>query len=279
MTTFVEVGSVVKYVEWEAVPDKYAGPRIFSDPADAAKYAQETYGRVNVLATFPEGTLSIAQDVAAGDVVQRVAYRLQAWRDMTVREQYDDLQAAIAAVPAGRTIGVYQVLWIGAPGTDGVPVVGDTLEVTGTVPLTVVPQGSVVQEVVWEGSAERYNPTREFSTRAEAEEYAEANYGSTNLVLTFPEGRANFAGPEWPSDEPGPQPGEVVQRVAYKVRLSPPPGDYKGDEPMLDADQLEAARAAVPAGRSGWVYQELWIGPRELHVFGAVERVKGEQND
>ncbi|GAA1671801.1 hypothetical protein GCM10009745_13130 [Kribbella yunnanensis] len=131
MTTFVEPGSVVKHVEWEAVPDKYAGPRVFDNPADASKYAAETYGRVNVLATFPEGTVSITQDVAPGDVVQRVQFRLQRWYDMTVREQYDDLQAAIAAVPAGRTIGVYQVLWIGAPGTDGVPVVGDTLQVSG----------------------------------------------------------------------------------------------------------------------------------------------------
>jgi len=131
MTTLVEVGSVVKYVEWEAVPDKYAAPRLFSDPADAAKYADETAGRVSCVVTFPEGVLRVGPEVAAGDVVLRVQYCLQRWTTADIRTEYDSLAEATAAVPPGRTVGVYQLLWIGPPGTEGVRAYGDTIKVTG----------------------------------------------------------------------------------------------------------------------------------------------------
>jgi len=130
--TFIQPGSPVKRVLWEAVPDKYAGPKVFAERAEAEAYADETYGRVHLLATFPEGEVRLSpEEIAVGDSVLRVEYHLHLWADMPVPVAYDELTAAVAAVPAGRTTGVFQMLWIGRPGTSGVRVFGDTLQVTG----------------------------------------------------------------------------------------------------------------------------------------------------
>lgn len=274
---FVEPGSVVKQVAWETVPDKYMPVKVFSDHEEATMYAEETYGYVWALATFPEGVVRLLADVAEGDVVQGVRYRLQPWRGITVPLEYDQLAEAKAAVPPGRTARVHQVLRIGAPGGDLRDVSGPSTEITGRRRFTVVRLGAVVQDVVWEAVPERYNPTKSFPVRAEAEAYARETYGTTHQLLTFPEGVVQVVrlGQDWPEHEVGPQAGDTVHEVKYRVDLDRLPDVYT-DEPDVETGDLEAARAAVPAGRSAWIMQILSIGPRRLRVIGTADRVDSE---
>ncbi|MET9312070.1 hypothetical protein ABZX12_09610 [Kribbella sp. NPDC003505] len=130
---FVQPGSVVQHVEWETMPDKYMPVKVFGDYDDAVKYAEETYGYVSTLATFPEGVVPLVADVVPGDVVHQVRYRLQPWQGVAVPLEYDDLDAAVAAVPPGRTTTVQQVLWLGQPGAEGRKMSGPSTTVTGSV--------------------------------------------------------------------------------------------------------------------------------------------------
>lgn len=150
-------------------------------------------------------------------------------------------------------------------------------EITGRRRFTVVRPGSVVQDVVWEAVPERYNPAKSFPVRAEAEAYARETCGTTHQLLTFPEGVAQVVrlGQDWPEDEAGPQVGDAVHKVRYRVDLDRLPGVY-ADEPAVETGDLESARAAVPAGRSAWISQILSIGPRQLEVIGTAGRVDNE---
>lgn len=113
--TFVQPGSAVRQLVWEAVPDKYAAPRVYASQTDAQAYANETGGRIQLLVSFPEGNVRLgpppATPIAPGDVVRRVAYRLQPWGERPL--EFDELESARIAAPIGRSTGIFQILWIG----------------------------------------------------------------------------------------------------------------------------------------------------------------------
>ncbi|GAA1671809.1 hypothetical protein GCM10009745_13140 [Kribbella yunnanensis] len=119
--TYVTVGSVVKAVYWETVPDKYQPPRKFAVRAEAAKYAEENALWFDMYVHFDDGQVvqlsaaggeSAAEDLHPGDVVLRESYRIQEGR-VVGTTVYPDLAAATAAAPAGQRTGIYQTVWVG----------------------------------------------------------------------------------------------------------------------------------------------------------------------
>ena len=116
--TYVTVGSTVKAVYWETLPDKYQPPRKFATRAEAAAYADRNALWFDMVVHFDDGQvvhLGCAngrvqdEELHPGDVVRRAEYRIQ---DSDV--VYADLASATAAAPAGRLTGIYQTVWIGA---------------------------------------------------------------------------------------------------------------------------------------------------------------------
>ncbi len=119
--TYVAVGSVVKAVYWETIPDKYQPPKKFAVQAEAMRYAEQNALWLDLVVHFDDGQvvrLSAEhgqwqnEDVHPGDVVVRDEYRIQQIGEARA-QVFADLAAATAAAPEGRLTGIYQTLWIG----------------------------------------------------------------------------------------------------------------------------------------------------------------------
>jgi len=139
--TYVTVGSAVKAVYWETLPDKYQPPKKFAVRADVVAYAEQNALWFDMVVHFDDGQVARLgaahgewqnEDLRPGDVVLRAEYRIQQG-DAVGTTVYPDLAAATAAAPEGRLTGVYQTLWIG-PNERKLVGAGGSVDKTGEVP-------------------------------------------------------------------------------------------------------------------------------------------------
>jgi len=117
----VTVGSAVRAVYWETLPDNYQPPRKFAVRAEAAEYADRNALWFDMVVYFDDGQVVRLgapggqpqnEDLHPGDVVLRDEFRIQEG-DAVGTTVYPDLAAATAAAPEGRRTGIYQTVWIG----------------------------------------------------------------------------------------------------------------------------------------------------------------------
>ncbi len=138
--TYVAVGSVVKAMYWETIPDKYQPPKKFANRAEVVAYAEKNALWFDMVVHFDDGQvvrLGAAhgewqnEDVHPGDVVVRDEFRIQQVGDAQP-QVFADLAAATAAAPEGRLTGIYQTLWIG-PNEHKLLGAGGSVDKTGKV--------------------------------------------------------------------------------------------------------------------------------------------------